>query len=268
MRSAVKEKAFLTVAVIVSLASAVSATTIQKENVVCGNCGAENTVTVVGSSNQIGYSDLDGRPPEMMRSTLEYDVMECSKCHYCAFDLQEKPQSAAAKKVIASPMPGKTLADRFARAAEIQATEAAAPRPAAQFPEIDDSAYAKRNAYFAAGHLFLRAAWCCDDANAPERAVAFRRAAAKNFESVIALVVKSQEEIKPEFLIMLCDIYRRSGDFKNAERVANEVLNYKSLPQRMAKRQLELCREKKTDCHTLGEVDAFTPSTVIDAGAK
>ena len=71
-----------------------------------------------------------------------------------------------------------------------------------------------------------------------------------------------------EFLIMLCDIYRRAGDFKNAERMATEVLNYKSLSQRMAKRQLELCREKKTDCHTLGEVDSFKPSIVISAGGK
>ena len=263
-----KEKAFLTVAVAAALVSAVSATTIQKEKVVCGNCGTENTVTVVGSSNQMGYSDLDGRPAEMMRSTLKFQVMECSKCHYCAFDLQEKPQSEAARKIIASPMPGKTLADRFARAAEIQAAEAEAPRPAVQFPEIDDSAYAKRNAYFAAGHLFLRAAWCCDDANDPERAVAFRRAALKNFESVIALAVKSREEIKPEFLIMLCDIYRRAGDFENAKRMADEVLKYKSLPQRMAERQLELCREKKTDRHTLGEVRNGEPSASIVVGEE
>ena len=85
---------------------------------------------------------------------------------------------------------------------------------------------------------------------------------------MIALAVKGKEEIKPELLIMLCDIYRRAGDFENAKRMADEVLNYRSLPQRMAKRQLELCREKKTDRHTLGEVDSFTPSIVISAGGK
>ena len=235
----------------------VSATTINEVKVVCGNCGTENRVIVVGSTNQMGPSDLDGRPGEMARSTLKYQVMECSKCHYCAFDLQEKPRSAAAKKAIASPMPGKTLADRFARAAEIQAAESSV-----------GGDFEKRNAYFVAGHLFLRAAWCCDDANEPERAVAFRRAGAKNFEAVISLAVKSHEEIEPEFLIMLCDIYRRTGDFENAKRTADEVLNYRSLPQRMAKRQLELCREKKTDRHTLGEVDSFTPSIAISAGGK
>ena len=113
-------KAFLTVTVVAALVSAVSATTIQQEKVVCGNCGTENRVIVVGSTNQMYPPDLDWRPGEMARSTLEYQVAECSKCHYCAFDLAEKPQSETAKRVITSPMPGKTLADRFARAGEIQ----------------------------------------------------------------------------------------------------------------------------------------------------
>ena len=253
-----KEKTFWVVAVVAALVSAVSATMIHDEKIVCGNCGSENTVTVVGSSNQMGFPDLDWRPAEMMRSTLEYQVVECSKCHYCAFDLREKTRSEAAKKIIASPMPGKTLADRFARAGEIQSAEAAS---------VGDD-FEKREAYFRAGHLFLRAAWCCDDADAPERAVAFRRAAAKNFESVIAQAVKMREEIKPELLIMLCDIYRRAGDFENAKRMADAVLKYKSLPQRMAERQLELCREKKTDCHTLGEVRNGEPSASIVIGKE
>ena len=108
------------------LGGIVSATTINEVKVVCGNCGTENRVIVVGSTNQMYPPDLDWRPGEMARSTLKHQVAECSKCHYCAPDLAEKPQSEAARRVIARPMPGKTLADRFARAAEIMAAEATA----------------------------------------------------------------------------------------------------------------------------------------------
>lgn len=105
---------------------------------------------VVGSTNQMYPPDLDWRPGEMARSTLKHQVAECSKCHYCAPDLVEKPQSEAARRVIARPMPGKTLADRFARAAGIMAAEATAT----EFNADGMLQYS--------GVFFLRAAWSCD----------------------------------------------------------------------------------------------------------
>ena len=71
------------------------------------------------------------------------------------------------------------------------------------------------------------------------------------------------EKIKPELLVMMCDLYRRAGDLEKAAKAANAVLANKSLPQRMAELQLKLCREKKTDRHTLGEVPEHGTDMVV-----
>ena len=75
-------------------------------------------------------------------------------------------------------------------------------------------------------------------------------------------------EVRPDLLILLCDIYRRIGEFGKAENLAHAVIDCKSLPRRMAELQLKLCREKKTDRHTLGEVPSYKQSFSIGGGGK
>jgi len=230
-------------------AGTLSATTIRPEKVKCGNCGEENTVTVVGSTNQMQAPDLDLRPGEMMRSTLRYQVTECKKCHYCAEDIGEKPESEAAKKAIARPMPGKGLKFRFVRAAEIMRAEAEAAG--------DKRDAAKKHCI--AGLMLLRAAWVCDDEGKSDEAAGYRRQCAAELEKVIAFKEKQDGELPRGFALMLCDVCRRSGDFAKAERMARRVLNAKTREQRIAELQLELCRQKKTDRHTLNEISKPTP---------
>ena len=226
-------------------AGTLSATTIHPEQIKCGNCGEENTVTVVGSTNQMQAPDLDLRPGEMARSTLRYQVTECKKCHYCAPDLNEKPVSEAAKKVIAKPMPGNGLEFRFARAAEIMRADAEA--------FSGDGERSGEKHCFAA-LLFLRAAWACDDQKKDAEAVNYRRECAVELEKVIAFKVKQDGELPLGMALMLCDVYRRSGDFAKAEQTARRVLNAKTREQLVAEFQLELCQRKKTDRHSLDEL--------------
>ena len=232
-------------------AGTLSATTIHPEKVACGNCGEENTVTAVGSTNQMQAPDLDLRPGEMARSTLRYQVMECKKCHYCAADISEKPESEAAKKAIARPMPGDKLADRFARAAEIVRAEAEA---------VTGNEEAAGKNHCVAGLLFLRAAWSSDDDNNAAAAVKYRRECATELEKAIAIKEKQDGELPRGMTLMLCDVYRRAGDFAQAERAAKRVLTSKTREQRIAEFQLELCRQKKTDRHTLGELPKSAPA--------
>ncbi|MBQ9026900.1 MAG: hypothetical protein IJ104_11150 [Methanobrevibacter sp.] len=58
----------------------------------CPICGEEFEDYVLASSNQSGASDLDTRPPEMIRSTMNIWIHECSQCGYAARDFDEKPQ--------------------------------------------------------------------------------------------------------------------------------------------------------------------------------
>ena len=227
-------------------AGTLAATTVMPQQVKCGNCGEENTVTVIGSTNQMQPPDLDLRPGEMMRSTLPHQVAECRKCHYCAMDLGEKPESEAAKKVIARPMPGEGLAFRFARAAEIMCADA---------ESVAGNDEASGEKHCLAGLLFLRAAWVCDDEGKAAEAVRYRRRCAAELEKAIAVKEKLDGEPPRGMTLMLCDVCRRSGDFAKAERAAQRVLNAKTREQRIAEFQLELCRQKKTDRHTLDEVE-------------
>ena len=231
-------------------AGTLGATTIYPEQVKCGNCGAENEVTVVGSTNQMQYPDLDLRPGEMARSTLPYQVAECKKCHYCAPDIAAKPKSEAAKKAIAQPMPGDGLADRFARAGEIIRAEAEA-----------NSGDAEKTAmrYLHSGMFFLRAAWACDDDGKQAEAVKYRRLSATELEKTLALCDKARSvgEWRTAILLVLSDACRRAGDFERAEKAAKQVPSDRKQERAIADFQLELCRKKDTGRHTLGEVPGF-----------
>ena len=53
----------------------------------CSCCGMDVPCTLVLSSNENGPRDLDGRPAEMFRSTIEHWIRQCPKCGYCAASL-------------------------------------------------------------------------------------------------------------------------------------------------------------------------------------
>ena len=59
-------------------------TTMYQDTVKCYVCGKESKQTVLGSTNSFGSQDLDLRPPEMMRGTMEYWAHECPYCGYIA----------------------------------------------------------------------------------------------------------------------------------------------------------------------------------------
>ena len=52
-----------------------TATTLEEVEKVCAVCGAKSTQVVVMSTNRLGSTDLDLRPPEMMSSTMRYWVL-------------------------------------------------------------------------------------------------------------------------------------------------------------------------------------------------
>ncbi len=67
-------------------------TTLLERTLTCGACGAKFTAIRVGSTNTFGSCDLDTRPPEMMRSTIVYQLQACPACGYCAPDIEEAPE--------------------------------------------------------------------------------------------------------------------------------------------------------------------------------
>jgi len=66
-------------------------TTIQKRTFKCTVCGIEERYNIVFSSSTLGSPDLDLRPAEMKRSTMEFWIQECPKCGYVSKTVSEDP---------------------------------------------------------------------------------------------------------------------------------------------------------------------------------
>ena len=56
---------------------------------ICKICRTKCRCIRLLSTNSLGSSDLDTRPPESKRSTMEAWIECCPKCHYCAPNIEE-----------------------------------------------------------------------------------------------------------------------------------------------------------------------------------
>jgi hypothetical protein len=172
----------------------------------CACCGHQSQHLVMGSTNQMGSPDLDLRPPEMERSTMDCWLQECEACHYTAPDLKDAPP-AQAKDIVASAVYGAVLND-------------------AQYPGLARRflAYAllmDHSADHAAGLARLHAAWVCDDADLAQLAVRCRSDAAqtllrtKPFEDSGDAVTRGT---------VVVDVLRRARLFDQAEKERVDLL--------------------------------------------
>jgi hypothetical protein len=60
----------------------------------CYCCGKNSEHSVLVSSNSFGSPDLDQRPPEMFRSTIQSWLQECPDCGYVAPNIEKGDASA------------------------------------------------------------------------------------------------------------------------------------------------------------------------------
>ena len=58
-------------------------TTIFEEENHCSVCGSKSVQAVIRSTNTMGPPDLDTRPAEMERSTINYWIQTCPSCGFC-----------------------------------------------------------------------------------------------------------------------------------------------------------------------------------------
>ncbi|GAG60973.1 unnamed protein product [marine sediment metagenome] len=62
-------------------------TTYYEKEIICAICKNKSTYEMTSSFNAFGSCDLDTRPPEMQRSTMQYWTQRCPDCGYCAIDI-------------------------------------------------------------------------------------------------------------------------------------------------------------------------------------
>jgi hypothetical protein len=170
----------------------------------CAHCGAKTACDVLNSTNEFGSADLDLRPPEMARSTMETWLQQCPRCYYVNADLSEPVsdvghvlQSGAIKQVMNdAAIPA--LAKKFACFAELQR---------------------ERDAY-ESGEAALWAAWVRDDAELPELARTYRNQA---IATLVPLLPALDGEGQLLLRVRLVDLLRRAHRFAEATRLATEL---------------------------------------------
>lgn len=183
-------------------------TTICTTTMRCPVCGARSEHRDIMSTNTMGPSDLDTRPPEMKRSTMFAWVKRCPKCGYCGSNAgKARPK---ARKVIG----GKEYRDQLRDPA---------------YPELANTflcrAILDREAgdIRAAASTFLCAAWVCDDANLAKQAMACRRKAADMLRAVEAHeATGAGRHDDGTTSAILVDLLRRSGQLDEARKVIAE----------------------------------------------
>jgi hypothetical protein len=214
-------------------------TTLFKVKVSCGACGHPFAHHVVISTNIFGSPDLDGRPPEMKRSTISEWVHRCPSCGYCAGEISKFDERFRA--VMNSAAYGNQLADQR------YPTLASSFICAAMLAEAGER---RENA----GWTYLHAAWALDDEGKDDLARMARNCAAAIFD---ALVVEGRPfATNPGASeTVLADCLRRAGREPEALRVVDRALSqsYEEEIKKLLMLQQELIRRGDTGRHLVQE---------------
>lgn len=222
------------------------ATTLGRIEVTCAVCTTKSEQTVIGSTNTMGAPDLDLRPAEMQRSTMEFWVQECPHCSYCTDDLgQSQPEAAAGVRSAAYQAQLKNplfppLANRFLCAMILSD----------QSGRIES---AIRSAHCAA--------WACDDAEKPAEAKHSRTLVRERLQKLKA-EGKSLYNQKGADAVLLSDLARRCEDFDAAITSAREglALDPEGIVAAVLAFEIQLAEQKDARCHTIEEIPEPAPA--------
>jgi tetratricopeptide (TPR) repeat protein len=183
-------------------------TTLDHVSKTCAICGREDTYTMIMSTNSFGSPDLDLRPPEMQRSTMEYWVERCPECGYCSHNVEEAGDGVA--DVVQS--------EAYRRQRESQ-----------QYPELANAflcssmIYEHLGDYSSAGQTSMDAAWVCDDASMQTEARQCREEAIRLLQ-----IARDQDQLDEDPAgateALLTDLMRRSAQFDLAQKTCEEGL--------------------------------------------
>lgn len=206
---------------------------LDRKGVRCAVCGGESSQLQMASTNTRGAPDLDTRPPEMLRSTLQHWVRECPHCRYAAPD-------------IAAPAPEKVPA--LVRGGVYQAIGCKFQRHSWLLAELGH--------YADAGWTSLHAAWMADDSSDLVAARLCRRRAIELWKRGKQHGQNFMDSTEQEFALVV-DVLRRQGEFAEARQTCIEALNddrLSPLIEDALRFQLTLISRNDDSCHRLDEL--------------
>ncbi len=223
-------------------------TTTHSKNKKCAVCGKESEHTEWGSTNTLRYPDLDFRPSEMKRPTINIWIQTCPSCGYCSPDIGELISNAT--EVVHSDLYQCQLHDQ-------------------EFPKLSNaflcSSIIQENAkdYVSATWDCIHAAWSCDDQGLKNGARQCRMKAVR----LLSIVREHDQCLGKKAgtdMAILTDLLRRAGQFESALKACNDGLleNPEKIITDILQYQQMLINILDTDCHTIGEAIKESASPV------
>ncbi len=219
----------------------------------CYACNKASTHEEISSTITFCSPDLDTRPPEMKRPTIEMWVQMCPSCGYSSADISEGNEKVldvintdSYQEQINSPEYPK-LANAFLCFSLIQENNCE---------------------YMGAEWSSVHAAWVCDDADYETSAQKCRMRAVSLFRKAKENNQKFAEQDGVEEVIIV-DLLRRSCQFELAFSICDEGLKKKpeEIISDILQSQKMLIKNKDTACHRIEDVimDAKAVEPLIEA---
>ena len=205
----------------------------------CGVCEEVSKHYSIQSTNAFGSPDLDTRPPEMERSTIDEWVQRCPSCHYCAPDISKA--SPDTKMIL--------LSDEYQHIVDTD-----------QLPEMVTtflaSSYIQEQSgnFSEAAWRAIHAAWVCDDENRHDGSRSCRIKAIGLIEQTAlnGQAISCQAGATETITI---DLLRRAGKFDEALEfvVKAEAENLDDVILRILDFEKVLIENRDTEAHTIAE---------------
>ena len=183
-------------------------TTYYEKEIICAICKNKSTYEMTSSFNAFGSCDLDTRPPEMQRSTMQYWTQRCPDCGYCAIDISVSEENMV--EIVKSSKYQNQLKDK-------------------SFPKLANTFLCSSliqeisGSYQGSAWKAIHAAWACDDFGLKDSAKSCRIKALnmiRKGESKGQSFMKSREES----LCIQVDLLRRAERFKEASNLIKILL--------------------------------------------
>ena len=195
----------------------------------CAVCGQRIQQTRIVNIGSYAAPDLDLRPAQMMRSTMDLWVWECPFCKYTARSLDDKsgidPEFLKSEEYLhCSGLDLQSaLAQQFYRLHLIRCHD-----------QDDYGAY----------HAALCAAWACDDMGDEKNAMLCRRLALTYLEKL------PLQDLDSDFTYIRMDLLRRSGRFQQLIDEYDPAAFTDEHMRKTAAFQVEKARAQDDRCYT------------------
>lgn len=221
-------------------------TTFQRVMATCAVCGQVSEHEGLTSTNAFGSMDLDSRPPEMERSTIDMRIMRCPGCGYCVQDIGNEITFSLIGKEIAL----RVLASERYHEMQSNKKYVQLARDYACSALIWEECGRTDRAISA----WMNAAWAMDDEKKAGPAAPLRREAVKGLLKSLSTKASAPADERASVQIVIIDLQRRAGDMEEAlETLSRATKDAGKLLEQLFAYEEHLISSGDRKCHRVDE---------------